>query len=254
MTRPANIEYAGGGSQITDDQLRVKLRNAPAWVLDDINQHRETRGLPPLFEKRVAAVQTKAPVKAPAKVPTRAKQTGPAVSATLVAPAAPGVSWPTSIVKRGVELPEFISPIAWANVYKELRNGKSVPITHGHGGKTITHTGSTRFRCLNHPVVGLLMEVDLVSGDPLIIPSTGVSIGFRHARYHEAIIDGRRCRVVTELELRHIALLKRDETPAYRLARVRRCLPGLAHPATIDCIIDVGRAIKAEWPSLLKKQ
>jgi len=254
MTRPANIEYAGGSNgPLPDEVLRTKLRNAPQWVTDEIDTFRETRGIPLLFPERRAAVATKAPARQaiPTKAPARAKPKAPAISATLVAAAAPGCSWPVQIVKNGLSMPEFISQAAWAKVVKDLRNGKHVPITMAHGGKQITTTGSTRFRYHQHPVIGLIVEVDLVSGDPLIIPSTGVSIGFRHARYHEAIIDGKRCRVVDELELTHIALLKRDETPAYRLARVKRCLPGLARETVIDLVIDTGRAIKAEWPSLL---
>jgi hypothetical protein len=246
MKRPP-IEYAGtGGGPIPDEVLRVKLRNAPSWVLDDVQRYRETRNLPPLFAERRAAIATKAPA--------RAKPAAPAISATIVAAIAPGVSWPTPIVKRGVSMPETISKAAWAKVAASLRKGLTVAITHGHGGKVICTTGSARFRFHVHEVAGLIVEVDLVKNDPLILHGSGVSIGFRNARYHEAFIDGRRCRVIDELELGHIAVLPKDELPAYRLARVRRAMPGMAREAVLDAVIDCGQKIKAEWPSLLSKQ
>jgi hypothetical protein len=163
------------------------------------------------------------------------------------------MSWPTPIVKRGTELPETISHAAWRKLAASLKKGLSVPITHGHGGKAICTTGSARFRFHHNAVAGLLCEIDLVKGDPIIVQSQGVSIGFRNAKHHEAWIDGRRCRVIDELELRHIAILERHDRPAYSLARVRRCLPGLAREATLDTVIDCGRRIKQEWPTLLAK-
>jgi hypothetical protein len=251
-----HIEYAGGSSgPLPDEVLRTKLRNAPQWVLNDIEAYRETRNLPPLFAERRAAIATKAPARQaiPTKPPARAKPTAPAISATLVCAIAPGMSWPTPIVKRGTELPETISHAAWRKLAESLRQGLSVPVTHGHGGRQITSTSSTRFRFHHNAVAGLLCEIDLVKGDPIIVQSQGVSIGFRNAKHHEAWIDGRRCRVIDELELGHIAILERHDRPAYRLARVKRCLPGLARETTIDLIIDTGRAIKAEWPTLLAK-
>ena len=253
--RPANIEYAGGGCQITDDQLRVKLRNAPRWVTDEIDSFRETRGIPPLFPERRAAITTKAPARqaVPTKPPARAKPTAPAITGTLVAAIAPGMSEPVSITKRGTEMPETISHAAWRKLAASLKKGLSVPITHGHHGRQITTTSSPRFRFHHHPVAGLICEVDLVKGDPVIVHWQGVSISFRNARHHEAFIDGRRCRVIDELELLHVAILDRDEMPAYSLARVRRCLPGLARECVIDVVIDCGKRIKREWPTLLAK-
>jgi hypothetical protein len=255
-SKPMHIEYAGGSNgPLPDEVLRTKLRNAPGWVLDEVEAYRETRNLPPLFARRTAAITTKAPARQaiPTKPPARSKPTAPAITGTLVAAIAPGMSEPVSITKRGTEMPETISHAAWRKLAASLRKGLSVPVTHGHGGRLITSTSSTRFRFDHHPVAGLICEVDLVKGDPMIVHWQGVSIGFRNARHHEAFIDGRRCRVVDELELQHVAILDRDEVPAYSLARVRRCLPGLARESVIDVVIDCGKRIKREWPTLLAK-
>ena len=237
ITKPQHVEYAGtAGGPLPDEQIRIKLRNAPKWVIDDIEQFRETRGMPPLFAERRAA-----------------KPAAPAITGTLVAAIAPGMSWPVSITKRGIEMPETVSHAAWRKLAASLRKGLSVPITHGHHGRQITSTSSPRFRFHHHPVAGLICEVDVVKGDPIIVHAQGVSIGFDNARHHEAWIDGQRCRVIDELTLTHIAILPRDEVPAYRLAKVRRCLPGLARECVIDTVIDCGKHIKQEWPTLLAK-
>jgi hypothetical protein len=189
----------------------------------------------------------------PTKPPARAKPKAPSISATLVAAIAPGVSWPVSITKRGTELPETISPAAWRKVAASLRKGLSVPITHGHGGRQITTTSSPRFRFHDHALAGLICEVDVVKGDPIIVQAQGVSIGFDNVRHHEEFLDGQRCRVIDELTLTHIAFLPRDEVPAYRLAKAKRCLPGQARDGVIDLIIDIGKHFKHEWPQLFAK-
>ena len=256
ITKPQHVEYAGtAGGPLPDEVVFAKLRNAPAWVHADVDGWRESRGLPRLFTKQTATITTKAPARQAitTKPPARAKPAAPAITGTLVAAIAPGMSEPVSITKRGTEMPETISHAAWRKLAASLKKGLSVPITHGHGGRLITSTSSTRFRFHHHPVAGLICEVDLVKGDPMIVHWQGVSIGFRNARHHEAFIDGRRCRVVDELELQHVAILDRDELPAYSLARVRRCLPGLARESVIDVVIDCGKRIKREWPTLLAK-
>jgi hypothetical protein len=52
MTRPANLEFAGGSGPLPDAVIQQKLRHAPRWVHVDVDRRREQRGLPPLFAVR----------------------------------------------------------------------------------------------------------------------------------------------------------------------------------------------------------
>jgi hypothetical protein len=240
MPMPRNVERA----TITNDteSLRIKLRNAPPEFRRSVDEARESRGLAPLF-----ATATARPAATTRNAGAEAK-----VCKTLVGLCAPGVSEPAKLFDDE-PMPEFISTAAWRGVVASLR-AKPIPVTVGHGGRTVCMTNSPRFRFELCETLGLCIELDQTSDDRFVAAG-GISVGIKTAKHHRGLIDGRLVRVIDELELHHIALLEGRSLvrACYRDSRLELSIPAMARRRLADIRIDGFIRLRKAWPSLCKR-
>jgi hypothetical protein len=247
MTRPANIEYAGGGCQITDDQLRVKLRNAPQWVKTDIESYREQRGMKPLFAVRAGVASSRSP--APA-APVK-----PKVVHTLTILCAPGLSSLTEVGRSKRQLPEVITLAAWRTMLEAIEGGRHIPIQCGHGdaAHVLARSDSPRCRFMLSSAVGLVCQVDLLDADAGRRPDA-CSIALRTLKYSEERRGGRVIRFIEDAVLDHVAVFERSVMePVYPLARVVRSTKGYARTAGLDAMTAAIGKIQKDAPWLLAR-
>jgi len=246
------IEYSGA-TGLTDDQLRIKLRNAPQNVRRAIDAKREKRGQPPLFgTERPDTRSTLAPARPSA---TKAKPE-PRIVRTLIGAAAPGLSSPCRIRGMGEKLPEHISIRAWEGVVQQLERGQACHVTINHeGGALVTTTDSPRFRYRIDRTVGLVVEIDIRGIDPIVPDGSGLSIGFEPVDYRSDTIGGQRVRIIEKMILRHIAVIvpSSGSSPAYPLAKLRAAKPGAVGKAMLDLRIDTGLAMRKQNEQLVER-
>jgi hypothetical protein len=236
------VEYAA--FQTGDFSLRQRLRGAPPAIRKNIDAARKAQGLAPLWGKA-----TPAPKPAARKAP---KPPAPVV-ATIVVALAPGLSAPVTTAGEAPNLPEMISQRGWRAVAKQLAAGKALPIVTAHrGGELIGYTVGPRFRFRVCPTVGGIIELDVRATDPAMPSGSGCSITFYAKAVRKEMIGKQLVRVIDDLELVHIALIRAGslERPAYAIASARRCKPAQASATVADLRIDIGRRILERWPTL----
>lgn len=238
MTVPSNIERATIANDT--ESLRIKLRNAPPEFRRSVDATREERGLAPLF--------------ATARPTATARNAGADAKPikTLVGLCAPGVSEPAKLF--GDEpTPEYITTAAWRGVIASLR-ARPIPVTVGHGGRTVCMTNSPRFRFELCETLGLCIELDQTSDDRFVA-SGSISIGIKSARHHRGLIDGKLCRIVDEFEIHHIAIIERSSPvrACYRDSRIELAIPALAKQKLVNLRIDGYIRLRKSWPSLCKR-
>lgn len=247
MTRPANIQFAGGASALSDEQLRARLVNAPQWARASIDKHREQRGMTPLFAVRAGVASSRSP--APA-APVK-----PKVVHTLTLLLAPGVSEPTDVRAHQQPLPEVITPTAWRSVMEAIEGGRHIPIQCGHGdaAHVLARSDSPRCRFMLSSAVGLVAQVDLLDADAGRRPDT-CSIALRCLKFVEERRGGRVVRLITDAVLDHVAVFERGSTvPIYPLARVVRSTKGYARAAGLDAMTACIGQIQKVSPWLLTR-
>jgi hypothetical protein len=231
---PVEIEHAafsGPGAVAS-----TKLRHAPAWVHAQLGNRISTPKAKPGAAKTKPALKTRSS----------------AVSATLVMALAPGLSKPVALVGETVEIPEYVSARGWASVASQLKRD-SVPILTGHsGGKVLGFTKGPRFRYRLCETGGMLFALDVRPEDPIVPSGAGCSICFFPKSVRLEYVDGRAIRVLDEIELRHLAIIRmeRPERPVYPLARVVRCLPHEVNETMLRMRLDLARDLGAAWPAL----
>jgi hypothetical protein len=240
MTMPSNIERA----TITNDteSLRIRLRHAPPEFRRSVDAAREERGLAPLFATATAR---------PTATTRNAGADAKAIK-TLVGLCAPGVSEPAKLFGDD-PMPEYISTAAWRGVVASLR-ARPIPVTVGHGGRTVCMTNSPRFRFELCETLGLCIELDQTSEDRFVA-SGGISIGIKSAKHHREMISGRIVRVIDEVELHHIAIIEGRSLvrACYRDSRLGLAIPALARRKLADLRIDAYIRLRKSWPSLCKR-
>ena len=247
MSKPANIEYAGGAGPLPDAVIQQKLRHAPRWVHVDVDRRREQRGLPPLFAVRAGAAVSRSP--APAAPVT------PKVVHTMTLLLAPGLSEPTEVRDNQQHLPEVITPAAWRSIVEAIEGGRHIPIQCGHGdaAHVLARSDSPRCRFMLSSAVGLVAQVDLLDADAGRRPDT-CSIALRALKFVEERRGGRVIRFVTDAVLDHIAVFERGAMePCYPLARVVRSTKGYARRAGLDAMTTCIGQIQKATPWLLKR-
>lgn len=231
------IEYAGGSTpRIGDAEQRERLQNAPEWWRRSFDKMRQSRDLPPLFEKR------KAPA---ASVPVRKK---PPKAYTLVGCVTPGTSSPVAAATDGLTIPERFEPRAFRRSLEALANRETfVDLLDGHSGPVIASTADLTLSLAADPVVGLIaaatvpterrnygLFAEVASG------TVGFSVGYRLLRASVARVNGRRVRIVHEGEIDHIAIIRgrHGGTPSYR-SRLRLLPSGVdARVARLRAVLD----------------
>jgi hypothetical protein len=221
---------------LPDDVVRAKLRNAPPTIKARVDVARQERGLTPLFTEK--AIVRSAPV---AFQPPR-----PKVARTLVGVAAPGVSVPCTIREDSTSLPEIILPSAWDDVGVDLRAGRHLTITDGHGGKVIARSGDPTFRWRIDSKVGLLWQLDLLRANDVVWPGPmGCSIGMKPLKWSHQYKKYGWVRCIESMRLDHIALLRPSQRRdgAYDLARVRSAKPGEASSVATDLWLETLRKV-----------
>ena len=247
MTRPANIEYAGGAGPLPDAVIQQKLRHAPRWVHVDVDRRREQRGLPPLFAVRAGAAVSRSP--APA-APVK-----PNVVHTLTILCAPGLSSLTEVGKSKRQLPEVITLAAWRTMLEAIEGGRHIPIQCGHGdaAHVLARSDSPRCRFMLSSAVGLVCQVDLLDTDEGRRPDA-CSIALRTLKYSEERRGGRVIRFIEDAVLDHVAVFERSVMePVYPLARVVRSTKGYARTAGLDAMTACIGKIQKATPWLLAR-
>jgi hypothetical protein len=224
----------------TRGNLRHKLRGAPPNIRRAIDAARQERGLDPLW---------------PATPSARAAAVGAAsgISSTIVVALAPGVSKPVALVGESQELPEIVSRRAWESVASQFAAGRHVQIRAGHeGGNVLGFTTGSRFRFRVCPAAGMLIALDVRGTDPLIPGGAGASIAFHPREVRLSELGGQTVRIIDELELDHIALIRQErrDRPVYPMSRVRRCRPADAADTMAKLRLDLIRELSAAWPGL----
>jgi hypothetical protein len=238
MSMPSNIERATADGDTAS--LRLRLRACPPEFRRSVDQARESRGLTPLFA-------TARPTATARNTGTEAK-----VCKTLVGLCAPGVSAPAKLFDDE-PMPEHISTAAWRGVVATLRS-KPIPVTVGHGGRTICMTDSPRFRFELCETLGLCVEVDQTSDDHFV-SAGGISVGIKSAKHHRELIDGRLVRVIDEVHLHHIAIIEGHSLTraCYRDSRLELSTASFAKRKLADVRIDAYIRLRKAWPSLCKR-
>ncbi len=200
------------------EDIALKLRHAPSWVL-------KRTGSP----RGPAAAPAKAsPAKPVAAAPARRKR--PPVIGWVAGCCCPGVSRPAFAYHDGETLPEQFTPRAMQMVFDQVRSvTKPVPLTWNHHGPVIVATDTLDLVFRMDRTCGLEFEARLRDTelgrkvlDEIDGRSLGVSIGFNKTRSWTVDRDGvGRMRVVDQCEIDHVALLPRSATlkPAYAGAR-----------------------------------
>ena len=180
------------GEGVSRADIDMKLRNAPAWVLDSVARHRRA-ALPP-----VAFYEP----------PTR-RFIG-WVAGTL----APGISRPC-LSKEGERLPEQLSFDCHRSMVQQgHRSDSRIDLRLGHDGEPIAFAPlDLMLRLHRHPLVGACFEARLPEGeaserllDAIGSGGCGVSVAFVGKRQWR-VERQERVRVVDAMRLHHVALI-----------------------------------------------
>ena len=194
--------------QLTAEEVRHKLRGAPAWVTAPKSSKRSP-GAATAHRRPVASDQ--------------------GFSGWLVGAIAPGVSEPAFSPQDGLTLPEVFSPLAWAGMLEQIRRGtKPIGLRTRHSGALLACTSSGTLRLEVHPVLGGMFEAKLEAGplERILLAEIGLggigcSVAFRAAELRYEQRDGREVRVVRSCEIEHFSLVRKTsgERALYYAAR-----------------------------------
>lgn len=193
--------------QLTAEEVRHKLRGAPAWV----NAAKPTKRSPG------AAAAPRRPA---------AKSAG-----WLVGSIAPGISLPARSPQDGQTLPEVFAPSAWDAVIEQQRKGYPPVMLwmRHHSGGMLACSSAGTLRLERHSVIGCMFEAKLEDGpmERMLLAEIGrggigCSIAYSHATFAYEQRDGRKVRVVTGCTVDHVALVRKGsgERALYDAARV----------------------------------
>jgi len=200
----------------SDHRLLLATQNAPTWVLRSIDMQRRKAGKPALRSGRFAVLDK----------PRQLIDKGFGLIAGL---AAYGVSVPTQCDYDTRLLPESFSPTAFCSSVMAVNRGlESVWLAIGHNEHAIADTTSGGLSVRIDPRYGLEFWAKLGTSEEhrrvARLARSGklaVSVGFLATEQETRMVAGKRHRLITRAELRHIALL--DTTlavPAYASSRV----------------------------------
>lgn len=219
MSRPENVEYAGGTTmEHIDANRRGILSRAPAWWRQ--------------LAERGASRQ--ADPRGPAAAPLPARSSRPVNRATPVigwvaGVCCPGVSRPAFAHQDGETLPEQFTPRCMESIAAQARSGSTIALTLNHDGPVIASSRDLDLLFRMDRITGLEFEArlrDTELGRKVLAEidgrSLGVSIGFDKTKSWIVDRDGvGRMRVVDECRLHHVAVLPRTATlrPIYSGAR-----------------------------------
>lgn len=214
MIYPAGYETVRLG---VEAELRAKARNAPVSVKLGIDRDRQRRGLAPLW----------------AELRSTSRPTG---RVFVFGCAAPGVSVPVAAALDGELVPERVVPSAYAGSIRDAKHGKievSLVDGHGQGAAVLATTDADSLVLSCNDTTGLVVRASLNVREHAEFLAdvyggrVGLSISFlprRMAIEHE---QGRRVRVIRELELVNVAAIrehKEQGQPAYRHAKLYAAL------------------------------
>lgn len=212
MSKPPGYEIAAAND---DAALRSKCRNAPAKIKLVIDQGRLRRGLPPLWDARELRSTLR-----------------PSGLVAVIGCASPGVSVPVAAALDGEVVPERVLPSAYAGSIRAAKLGRAaVELVDGHGddARVLANTDDDSLVLSNNSTTGLVVRANLHVRDhaellaDVYAGRAGLSISFAPRRMSIVRERGRRVRVVEELELVDVAVIRagRDQgVPAYRYARL----------------------------------
>lgn len=214
------------------EDVRAKLRNAPAWV-----RASTAPSLPARPAKPAATAKPQA-------------RSLPAVIGWLAGTCCPGVSRPAFAAHDGERLPEQFTPRALEMILTQARSGAVIPLTWNHDGPEITSSRHLDLLFRMERLTGLEFEArlrDTKAAREVLAEiegrSLGVSIGFDKTKSWIVDRDGvGRVRIVDECRLHHVAVLPRTATlrPAYSGAR---CYG--ARGASVGCPLDLRDSARA---------
>jgi len=188
--------------------LRLATRNAPSWVIRDIERRRSGTGV---AQKRSEAKRTSGIV--------------------LVGACSPGLSEPVLCANDGLRLVEMVAFDACDHCLRQVRaRSRNVELRAGHLGDVITDTASGGLDLIASPGTGLMMvahvPVTRDNGRMLACAMGGtmrLSISFVPRRTELVRHNGRRVRLFREIDLEHVAALWDDQehgVPCFRAAKV----------------------------------
>jgi hypothetical protein len=208
------MEFAGGAdiTAIVDSRSQA-LSRAPQWWRSLAN-----RGL------RQAAAE-----KFSSSRPGRATATPPATprwAGWIAGVACCGVSRPAHATPDGRRLREQFTDVALAALAKQA--GRDIPLTWGHGGRTLCSTRGLDMALFTRPLLGLCFQARLLDtadnrralqaiGEDVI----GVSIAFTGAKgWTVERDDAGEIRIINSATIDHVALLPpgSQQRPAYPAA------------------------------------
>lgn len=181
--------------------IRVATRNAPAWVIRRMNAERRAAGLEPL--------------------PLREQRSRRAAPDTIVLVGAccPGRSSPVTAGTDGLHLPEQIATDAFEHSLRTIRAKAAViELEAGHGGPAIASTADDTLAFTSSGHTGLMavarVKVSRLNSDMLaaaIRGRMGLSVSMVPRRVEIVRHNGRRVRIIREVELKALAALWEPE-------------------------------------------
>lgn len=216
MNYPADIQrcFLGRtGEDIARTDVDIRLRNAPAWFLDQVRANRRAASMPQMSTR------------------PQAKRYVGWIAGVLC----PGISKPALSPIDRERLPEQFSFDAFASILRQAKNaGSQIDLRWTHDGEPIVRAPvDMTFRLHKHPLVGIVWEARLPAGyrsekilDSIGKDGCGVSVGFRGAKqWHVDRRGTGRLRIVDDCRIDHVALLDPAgvSSPAYAAAWAHAC-------------------------------
>jgi hypothetical protein len=242
------IEYSGGSYWgTTPDQVAVKLRHAPAWVLKRANVATGT-----------APARPRQTVRPPAAQADARRSVG-----WLAGCVCPGVSKPAYSSQDSRTLPEQFTDACWRSMLRQtLQQEKPIPLKLGHKGEIIATTRNLDVVFHIKRGIGSLMGLEFearLKDDAIgrrVLDAAkaglGVSIGYRQAKQWHVERDGvGTVRVIDDCVLDHVAILLPSDgmEPSYPAAR---CYSGVGR--WMACPVQLHEHARAFAYEVLKRQ
>lgn len=216
MSKPRGYEIAATNNDAT---LRSKCRNAPPRIKLLVDRGRQRHGLPPLWD----AVELRSRMR-------------PSGLVAVFGCASPGVSVPVAAALDGELVPERVEPSAYADSIRDAERGViDVKLVDGHwpGAAVLASTDDETLKLSSNDSTGLVLRANLHVREhseflaDVYAGRVGLSISFRPRRMAVERENGRRVRVIRELDLVDVAAIrehKEQGRPAYRHARLYAAL------------------------------
>lgn len=179
--------------------VRAATRNAPAWAIRMINRERRAEGRASL---PVPEVRSRKPV---------------CDTMVLVGACCPGRSMPVMAGTDGLRLPEQIATDAFRHSLRCIKaRAVTVEMEAGHGGEMIASTadGTLDFTASEHTGLMCVARVKVRSMHTEMLAAAirgtlGLSVSMVPRRIEVVRHNGRRLRVIREVELKAVAALWR---------------------------------------------